>query len=425
MDISTVVFIVGIALAVLVAVQLVLVVVQSAQGLVWARQRHRGSLRLLDERVEAAKALRVRNEKERFAWNGFRKFVIDRKVHEADGICSFYLVPHDRKPLPSYKPGQFLTFSLHLPGHDKPVVRCYSLSDAPNEEYFRVTIKRLPPPPGVSDAPPGLVSNFFHEHCHENEILDVKAPGGNFVLDPLKRKPAVLIGGGVGVTPFLSMINAVVESGSSREVWLFYGVRHGGELVTKNHLRDLSHRVENIHVVICFSAPREDDLLGQDFDHEGHVSVDLLKQYFDSNNQEYYMCGPPGMMKAITTQLAAWGVPKADIRTEAFGPASVKAKQAAAPKEPAVFTTKKFTVKFAKCQKKLQWDGRADNLLEFGEAGGVPLDGGCRAGNCGTCEVALVSGEIAYNQEPEFPDLKEGCCLTCIGVPKGDIVIDA
>jgi hypothetical protein len=424
------VFILGALITSLVVIQLVLLIWHSVQAVVLQRERHRCSLELFEQRIEAARALRAKNEKARFAWNGYRKFVVDRKVEEAEGLCSFYLVPHDRKPLPAFLPGQFLTFSLDIPGQDKPVIRCYSLSDAPHDDVYRITVKRLPPP-SHADAPPGLVSNYLHEQCNEGDILDVKAPGGKFVLDPRARKPAVLIGGGVGVTPFLSMLNSVIDTASSREVWLFYGIGHGGEHVMKNHLRGMDARTDNINVVICYSQPRDDDVDGDDFDHEGYVSVELLKQYFSTNNYEFYVCGPPPMMSALTQQLSKWGVPKSDIRTEAFGPASVKAQKSVSlpsvspSRSPNEAECTACSVSFAKLKKEIPWDGASDNLLEFAEANNVALEGGCRAGNCGTCEVAVLSGEIEYNQEPEFPDLEDGCCLTCIGVPKGDVVLDA
>ncbi len=120
---------------------------------------------------------------------------------ETGDICSFYLEPHDRRPLPSFMPGQYLTFRLNIPGQAKPVIRCYSLSDGPKAEYFRVTIKKVGPPPGKADGKPGLVSSHFHDQIEQGDIVDVKAPGGQFFLDPAEDTPAVLIGGGIGLTP--------------------------------------------------------------------------------------------------------------------------------------------------------------------------------------------------------------------------------
>ena len=99
-------------------------------------------------------------------WSGLRKFRVNRKVMEGGGICSFYLVPHDGKPLPQFEPGQYLTFNLQVPDQSKPVVRCYSLSDSPYraDQYYRVSIKHQGPPPKEPDAPPVLSSTFFHQN---------------------------------------------------------------------------------------------------------------------------------------------------------------------------------------------------------------------------------------------------------------------
>ena len=99
---------------------------------------------------------RIRREKSDASWNGFRKFEIMRKNPEGGGICSFYLTPHDKKPLPPFAPGQYLTFQLPIPGERKPVIRCYSLSDSPHHpNYYRVSIKAVPPPRDKPEAPPG------------------------------------------------------------------------------------------------------------------------------------------------------------------------------------------------------------------------------------------------------------------------------
>jgi ferredoxin-NADP reductase len=415
---------VAVALIGLVAVRLFIECASALRGSVYDRQRRQRSLALLDEQIQAARAQQARHDAARFVWNGYRKFVVARKVHEAEGVCSFYLTPHDGKKLPLYKPGQFLTFRLDIAGHDKPVVRCYSLSDAADESQWRVTIKRVPPPRDKPEIPAGLISNYFHDSIHEGAILDVKSPGGNFVLDPVKQKPAVLIGGGIGITPMVSMARAVAQSGSGREIWLFYGVRHRGEHALEDQIKQLGRENANIRVITCYSNPREEDQEGRDFDHAERVGVDLMKRYLESSNYEFYMCGPPPMMESVTKQLADWGVEKRDIFTEAFGPASVKAKKRAAAPKVAV-PKSACKVKFAKCGKEVAWDPQADNLLEFSESHSVDLQGGCRAGNCGTCEVAIVSGEVEYAQPPEYADLGDRCCLTCISVPKGDVVLDA
>ena len=135
--------------------------------------------------------------------------VVDRKIPESETITSFYLMPEDGAALAAFTPGQFLTFELTIPGQAETLLRTYSLSDGPSSDYYRVSIKRVPPPRKKPDVPPGKGSGFFHDAIEEGTIIDVKAPNGDFFLDLAGTAPVVLIGGGIGVTPMVSMLNAL------------------------------------------------------------------------------------------------------------------------------------------------------------------------------------------------------------------------
>ena len=127
------------------------------------------------------RSIATRRRRRSSSWNGYRKFTVTQKSGECEDVYSFYLMPHDRKPLPPYKPGQYLTFNLDIPGRDKPVVRCYSLSDSPTRsDCYRVTIKREKAPPDKPDVPHGVASGFFSDHVKEGDLLNVKAPTGQF-----------------------------------------------------------------------------------------------------------------------------------------------------------------------------------------------------------------------------------------------------
>lgn len=357
---------------------------------------------------------------EKSGWSGFRKFEIAKRVQEADDIVSFYLAPHDRKPLPSFRPGQYLTFQLDIPGQDKSVIRCYSLSDRFHENYYRVSIKKIPPPPKNPEAPPGLSSSFFHDELQTESIVDVKAPSGKFYLNEHSDTGVVLIAGGVGITPMVSMLNTLTHQNSSRDIWFFYGVRNGAEMAMKKHLKAIDEQFDNVHMHLCFSNPGDSDVLGEDYHHAARVSVDLFKELLPSNNFEYYMCGPPPMMQGVTEALDKWGVPEKDVYFEAFGPASVKKKKAPAPAATGV----QVQVEFAKSDKKVMWTPDSESILEFAENNGVEMAFGCRAGNCGTCQVAVRSGDVRYTSDHDV-DVESGSCLACISVPDGNIVLDA
>lgn len=381
------------------------------------------SLELLRTSVKTSSAhMLAERERATQTWNGIRKFRIDRKQPEGGGICSFYLKPHDGKPIPPFEAGQYLTFQLKVPGKDKPIIRCYSLSDSPLiRDYYRVSIKAVPPPRDKPDVPPGLSSNFFHDQLNEGDILDCKAPGGKFWMDQTKHTPVVLIGGGIGLTPVFSMVHSIVRSGSKRETHFFYGVRNGKELVMREQLEQFDRDHENIHMHFCYSNPEDGDEQGRDYHHAERVSVKLFQKVLPSNNYDFYICGPPPMMESLVKDLDEWGVPEPNVHFEAFGPASVK-KAKPKPAEPAAADAPAMEITFAKSGKTIKWDG-SDSILEFAEANEIAMDSGCRAGNCGTCLTALKSGSVKYIEEPGAQP-EDGSCLPCVSVPSSSLTLE-
>ena len=359
------------------------------------------------------------------AWQGFRPFRVARRAVEdaAQSICSFYLVPEDGQPLPAFLPGQFLTFRLDLP--TEQIVRCYSLSDAPCPDHYRVSIKRVPAPAGC-DVPPGRSSNHFHDHVREGSVLQVRAPGGHFHIDR-SDAPVVLIGGGIGITPMLSMLEWCLAAQPGREVWLFYGVRNGNEPVMKAQLEALAAAHQNFHLRFCFSDPLPDDREGLDYQHRGRVDVNFLRLQLPLKPYHFYICGPTPMMASLVAGLEDWGVPEARIHFEAFGPASIKRKPAALPTAPAAVvdaSASNIMVTFARSGKQLPWQPGAGSLLEFAEAHGIRVDSGCRAGGCGTCQTTIRSGEVSYRQTPDC-DPEPGNCLLCVCTPKTSVTLEA
>ena len=397
----------------------------------WRHWRDYQALRATELELPAAQDAPTADEKIAVsAWLGYRTFRVERKVVEdgARSICSFYLVPEGGRPLPPFFPGQFLTFRLDLPtatGGIEQVIRCYSLSDAPRPDGYRVSIKRVPPPAG-SVFPQGRASNYFHDHVAVGSGLQVRAPSGHFHLDR-GDAPVVLIGGGIGITPMLSMLNWCLAEQPGREVWLFYGVRNGRELVKKSHLESLAAAHANFHLHFCFSNPLPEDVSGRDGPHRGRVDVDLLRKLLPLKPYHFYICGPTPMLESLVPALDDWGVPDARIHFEAFGPASIKRKQAttaAAAETQATTTAGDILVTFAKSAKRLPWRSAAGSLLEFAEANDVSVNSGCRAGGCGSCQTTIRSGEVAYRQTPDY-DPEPGTCLLCVCTPKTSVTLEA
>lgn len=411
----------------LVAILFALLVVEATRALFRIRAdraQHRATMDRLRLQLQE---LRLRCEEAKQAqlqWNGYRKFEVFRKVTECDSVCAIYLKPHDGKPLAQFKPGQYLTFQLSVPGRDKPLVRCYSLSDSPHRsDYYRVTVKREGAPPDRPDLPCGVGSSYFTDVVKEGDILDVKAPSGHFYLEMAKSHPVVLIAGGVGVTPMLSMAQAVAASGSKREIWFFYGVRNSREHIHKQELEKLAAENEHIHLHVCYSRPGPSDVKGRDYQHEGRVSIELLKELLPSNNFEYYLCGNGSFMKSLTDGLEAWGVPEKDVHFEAFGPATVKKKAVELTAGETNFLAK-TKVTFKRSGKTIGWDPSVGNLLDLALANGIRIDAGCRAGGCGSCLVAIKSGTVSYLSPPDAAP-EDGACLTCICRPASNLELDA
>lgn len=411
----------GCVLLGLILLKIVLMVYSSLRAVVFEREQRQLSRERLKLEIKAAATQLKHVEQSKALWNGYRKFQIAKKVKECNDVYSFYLTPHDGKPLPAFKPGQYLTFGLDVPGRDKPVIRCYSLSDCHRKDFYRVTIKKALAPSDQPGVPHGIASQLFCDTLHEGHILNVKAPSGNFFLDLQKPTPVVLISGGVGITPMLSMANAILESGSKRDIWFFFGARNGDEFIQRDHLLKLAAEHENFHLHVCFSKPRDTEQVGRDYQHAERVSVKLMKDLLPSNNFEYYLCGPGAFMKAITDDLATWGVPDSAVFYEAFGPATVKKTAAKVVTDVSAPT---LQVTFSRTGKAVPWNPQLGSLLDLADELGIKIESGCRAGNCGSCLVAIKSGNVDYVSD-HGASSEDGSCLTCICKPKSDLILDA
>ncbi len=398
-----------IALVVLAASggMLVLLLVQHAFAAGRLRVLHRRELVLFEERLNGMREYRTRMQALPAAWSGVRKFRIQARQTEGGDICSFHFVPHDEKaPLPAFKPGQYLTFHLNIGGRKH--VRCYSLSDCHHPGHYRISVKKMTP----KDAH-FSISTYFHEQLQEGDIVDVAAPGGDFTLDPRDGGAVVLSGAGVGVTPVFSMMNALVAARSRREIWFFYGVMNGSHHILREKVREWRELGwPNLHVVVVFSNPLPDEAAGRDYDELGRVDPALLKRLLPSSNFDFYTCGPGPMMQGLRDGLKEWGVPDPRVHDEAF----VQVKQAVS-----INATK---VSFRKSSLALELSGHATTLLDFAHKENIEIPSGCKIGHCGACQTVLVEGNVRYLQPAKF-QVEKGCCLPCICLPEGDVVLDA
>jgi ferredoxin-NADP reductase len=366
------------------------------------------------------------------AWPGWRDFrVVGREFEDAGQTqCSFHLRPIDGVPLPPFQPGQYLTFSLKVPdgatgvpGGERTITRCYSLSDRPDAMAYRITVKRVPSPLYQPELPPGASSSYFHDRVRPGDVLRVKAPSGHFCIDTDAGMPAVFIAGGIGITPLMSMLRWCVAEQPGRSIHLYYGVRSSADHAFKRVLEDLAASHPALRLNVVYSSPGPEDVLGRDYLHVGHIDLDLLRSTLPHGRHQFYVCGPPPMMQSLVPALREWGVQAGDVHFEAFGPASVR--PAMPPtNEPRVAVAGAIEVHFSRSGRTLLWDGQDANLLDFAERHDLAVESGCRSGSCGACQTRLVSGLVTYADDPDH-DIAEGHCLLCVGKPRSALVLEA
>ncbi|WP_100334181.1 NO-inducible flavohemoprotein [Bacillus alkalisoli] len=252
-------------------------------------------------------------------WNGFREFVIDKKVIESDVITSFYLKAKDGEAISSFVPGQYISVRCKIEGEQYTHIRQYSLSDAPGKDYYRISVKREE---GAEHIPGGVASNFLHEHIQVGDVIEVTAPAGDFVLDVNSNEPVVLISGGVGLTPMISMLNMIAEKQPERKVTFIHAAINGNTHAMHEHVKEVAGANENVNYFVCYEKPTEEDRLKGEFDKESFVDKEWLKSVVGENiDGTFYFCGPVPFMKSVNQSLRDLGIPTEKVHFEFFGPA--------------------------------------------------------------------------------------------------------
>jgi ferredoxin-NADP reductase len=356
-------------------------------------------------------------------WQDWRNFVVMRKVKESEEITSFYLQPQDGKPLPDFKPRQFLTIKLDIPGQSRAVIRTYSLSDyQASGEYYRLSIKREGSPEGL-DVPPGVASNFMHDRVEVGKIIPAKPPNGKFYLDLNASYPIILISNGVGITPMIAMAKATTLNNPQRPVWFLHGARNGNYHAFRAEMADLVRSNPHLSVHYRYSRPLPEE--EATYPSRGYVDMEMIRTVVAPELErlnalaqaQYFLCGSPSFMDSLLEGLRAWGVDEQRIHTEAFGGKVGKTVTSDSGAETA-------EIVFSRSQKTLTWTPDGGTILEFAEAQGIDPPYSCRAGICLTCMCRLEEGEIEYQESPTgTPDA--GSVLICISKPKtAKVVLD-
>lgn len=271
---------------------------------------------LADIFIEREKAL-YETQEQQFGWRGFKSFVVTRREPTSENIVSLYLEPEGGTVLQTHQPGQYLTVRLTLPDGET-VMRNYSLSNRPGEIFYRISVKRE----GGGGTPAGVCSNHLHDHINVGDQLAVSPPCGSFILRETKTcKPLVLIAGGVGVTPILSMLHAALKETPDRPVVFLQGALNSAVHPFAEELAALKRVNPHLRIHVRYSDPLPEDRRNKSHDSEGIIDETLLDELVGDMDAEYYFCGPTPMLKHVRILLERRGVGDADIHYEFFGPA--------------------------------------------------------------------------------------------------------
>jgi ferredoxin-NADP reductase/MOSC domain-containing protein YiiM len=351
-------------------------------------------------------------------WAGFRPLRVLRKDRESSSVTSLTLEPTDGRPLATALPGQFIVLRLRPAPNAPALLRSYSLSDAPNDARYRVSVKR---------ETYGAAGAYIETQVRVGDLLDVSAPRGSFTLRP-GDGPVVFLSAGVGATPVLAMLHALAADASRREIWWIYGTRDGSEHPFAAEARTLLEALPRSRKHIRYSSPRPADRPALDFDALGRLNVRVLQELGVPRDADFYLCGPPAFMSDLTVALEAWGVTVNRVHTEIFG--------SGPSKTPGVVTGPRRPphlpdgpdgagplVSFARSNLSVRSGPAFHNLLELAEACDVPVRWSCRTGVCHTCETGLIAGAVRYQPDPVEPPA-DGTALICCSQPSGDIVLD-
>ena len=247
-------------------------------------------------------------------WVDFRDFRVVKKEVESDVITSFYLQPADGKAIPSYKPGQYITVKAEVPDVPYNQLRHYSLSCAPRADFYRISVKRED---ATADYPKGFVSSFLHNNIEEGSVLPISAPAGDFFLDQQDTRPLVLISGGVGLTPMISMLETTIQNQSEREIIYIHAARSGKFHAMKDRVDEIVSKHNNVKKITIYDNPAE----GEQYDKQGYIDQEWLSTVLPTSDAAFYFCGPKGFMRAVNKHLKALNVKDTDIHFEIFGPA--------------------------------------------------------------------------------------------------------
>lgn len=346
-------------------------------------------------------------------WQGHMR--VSRVEALTPSVRRFRFEPLDGTELPfRFQAGQYVKLDLPIAGD--VVERAYSIASAPGERrFFEIAVKR---------EEGGLGSSFLHRDVTAGEVLRLGAPFGSFTVDMARDAGdgrLLLIGGGVGMTPLISMLAAAAEQGHTGPITLLASFRSEQDMLYAAEIEDLGQRLPNLDVQIFLTAP-EPAWQGP----RGRIGADALRPYA-LDLARAHLCGPPAMMQSMIGALGALSVPRETIQTEAFVSSQSRktrvenAQMIALAAAQAGITAFRITMRDGTgfdCQP-------GQTVLAAANAANVPFSQSCGEGACGTCRARVLSGSYTTDGQALFSaeEIAGGCVLACQTLPKGDLTI--
>jgi ferredoxin-NADP reductase len=294
-----------------------------------------------------------------------------------------------------FRAGQFVQVTVVIDGVRR--TRCYSPSTSQHrgDGRFEITVKA---------HPGGLVSQWLHANARRGLVLGLSQADGSFTLPAQRPARTLLVSGGSGITPVLSMLRTLCDEGHRGEVVFLHYADDAEHVPHSGDLNSLAAEHDNVRVVVAHTGDDLGELSG--FFGREHLET-VAPWYADAQT---FVCGPPGLMRAVREHFKGAGLLDS-LHVEEFAP-----ELAAVPGDAT------GTVRFGASGRSAENSGAT--LLEQAEAAGLDPEYGCRMGICFSCTQLKTSGctrNVRTGETNSDPDTE---IQLCINVPVGDVELN-